>query len=386
MDAVPSPPMDLPAIDNTVGAWLIGTFIGLILQGVGYNQVYHYCCLYPHDSRWLKTWVLLVTAVETANSVVAMHACYYNLVVNYGNTAISTAAPPWYIYSESLSDIVTDLSLVSAPSSTCRLGCRPHATLLRPSNIQAQQTVQTHSHHSGNPSSCIQRLYDRCDSSNMECARCPDHPAVLLAGVHGMRLDPGRRYLADNKFNLHPAMPSRRIHPVRYAACHVMLLTIPPWNISTDSMLDVICMYTVSSGLIVCVSNAMSVAFAVTWPENLIYAGNVMVATKLYSNTFLASLNARQSLANHGVTVVDAETMQFRSHIMKIPTQPDRSLGLRRTGVPLTEHVHGSSITQSDCTAIEMKVMPHDLSASDTVNIPHFAREDSGEKDFIHVS
>ncbi|TFK91587.1 hypothetical protein K466DRAFT_596008 [Polyporus arcularius HHB13444] len=344
--------MDLPAIDNTVGAWLIGTFIGLILQGVGYNQVYHYCCLYPHDSRWLKTWVLLVTVVETANSVVAMHACYYNLVVNYGNTAISTDAPPWSIkLLPAPAGLVAGLTQLFFARRIYKLNKR-----FRPIAIIAGTLVAA---FSGCMIAVTALIWNAPD------ARTTLQYSWLVSTGCGL-------ILAGDTL-----LTTSLIYILR---CH------RGGFIRTDSMLDVICMYTVSSGLIVCISNAMSVAFAVTWPENLIYAGNVMVATKLYSNTFLASLNARQSLANRGVTMVDAETMQFRSHIMKITSQPDRSLGLRRAGVPFTEHVHGSSVTQSDCTAIEMKVMPHDLSASDTVDIPDFARANSGEKDFIHIS
>ena len=76
MDSLSGAPA-LPALDNTMGVWLLGTCFGALyvlllvhalvfmtihlhhgsLQGVQYNQTVRYFRLYPHDPRWLKFWV-----------------------------------------------------------------------------------------------------------------------------------------------------------------------------------------------------------------------------------------------------------------------------------------------------------------------------------------
>ncbi|KAI9056799.1 hypothetical protein FKP32DRAFT_1413252 [Trametes sanguinea] len=44
----------VPALDNTFGALLLGTYGGLILFGVTTHQAYRYFHMYPHDGRMLK--------------------------------------------------------------------------------------------------------------------------------------------------------------------------------------------------------------------------------------------------------------------------------------------------------------------------------------------
>ncbi|EIW57852.1 uncharacterized protein TRAVEDRAFT_48879 [Trametes versicolor FP-101664 SS1] len=80
--ADPSLPM-FPALDNTFGAVLLGTFIGLIIYGLTLHQSYRYVRLYPNDSRALKRLVALVVFLETVTSVLSMHVCYYYLTTHY---------------------------------------------------------------------------------------------------------------------------------------------------------------------------------------------------------------------------------------------------------------------------------------------------------------
>ncbi|OJT15861.1 hypothetical protein TRAPUB_1513 [Trametes pubescens] len=59
----------VPALDNTFGAVLLGTFVGLILYGLTLHQSYRYLRLYPNDSRALKCLVAFVVYALEAFSM-----------------------------------------------------------------------------------------------------------------------------------------------------------------------------------------------------------------------------------------------------------------------------------------------------------------------------
>ncbi|KAI0352125.1 hypothetical protein OH77DRAFT_1592355 [Trametes cingulata] len=75
----------LPSLDNTMGAYMLGTFIGLILYGVCLMQLYRYVRLYPTDTLYIRTLVILVMILETLDVVLPMHTLYYYLVTNYAS-------------------------------------------------------------------------------------------------------------------------------------------------------------------------------------------------------------------------------------------------------------------------------------------------------------
>ncbi|KAI0682313.1 hypothetical protein C8T65DRAFT_750653 [Cerioporus squamosus] len=75
--------LQIPALDNTFGAVLLGTFLSLMLYGMTLHQSYRYYRLYPNDKAWLRGVVSLTIVLETIHMVLACHVCYYYLVTNY---------------------------------------------------------------------------------------------------------------------------------------------------------------------------------------------------------------------------------------------------------------------------------------------------------------
>ncbi|KAI0759602.1 hypothetical protein BD413DRAFT_272328 [Trametes elegans] len=72
----------LPPITETFGAILLGTFVGLILYGLNVHQTIRYLRNFPHDVQRLKSMVIIVFIVDTFHSVFGVHMCYYYLVMN----------------------------------------------------------------------------------------------------------------------------------------------------------------------------------------------------------------------------------------------------------------------------------------------------------------
>ncbi|TBU51503.1 hypothetical protein BD310DRAFT_982546 [Dichomitus squalens] len=83
--AVPTSIPSVPSLDNTFGAVLIGTFLGLILYGLTVHQTLTYFRVYTADAFLLKFMIMCLALLDAGNAVVTMHACYYYLIANYFN-------------------------------------------------------------------------------------------------------------------------------------------------------------------------------------------------------------------------------------------------------------------------------------------------------------
>ncbi|TBU52721.1 hypothetical protein BD310DRAFT_207155 [Dichomitus squalens] len=82
----PVPPLpETPRIslDNSFGAVLIGTFVGLVLYGIILHQVYQYSRMYTLDKIELKLAVYATVILETVHIAFSCHTCYYYLVQGY---------------------------------------------------------------------------------------------------------------------------------------------------------------------------------------------------------------------------------------------------------------------------------------------------------------
>ncbi|TBU39891.1 hypothetical protein BD309DRAFT_1049388 [Dichomitus squalens] len=80
--AVPTSLPSVPSLDNTFGAGLIGTFLGLILYGLTVHQTLTYFRVYTADAFLLKfmaalrsVLLMLLRLLDAGNAVVTMHAC-----------------------------------------------------------------------------------------------------------------------------------------------------------------------------------------------------------------------------------------------------------------------------------------------------------------------
>ncbi|KAH9902502.1 hypothetical protein C8Q73DRAFT_777786 [Cubamyces lactineus] len=77
---------------------------------------------------------------------------------------------------------------------------------------------------------------------------------------------------------------------------------------STDSMIDILIIYTINTGLLTGIFSLLSLIFAIVEPSNLIYVALNMVSTRSYANSVLAVLNSRRSLVERRFAQLDAGT------------------------------------------------------------------------------
>ncbi|KAJ8473038.1 hypothetical protein ONZ51_g8118 [Trametes cubensis] len=254
----------IPALDNTFGALLIGTFVGLIQYGWTAHQCYRYYRMYSADTWILKTLVTAVLVLETFHSVLCMHICYYYLTTNYFNPLALQKG----VWSINLLGVITGAVIITSQSFFLRrvylIGrkFRPLVAfaallLIGELGFSTAVTIDTFLHPSLHTS---------------------DQAWMNSAGV-GMAVLADTILTAALIFSLHRSRTGIQ---------------------RTDSIIDLLIMYAINTGLVTGIMNMLSFVFALAMPNNLIYAGIVIVATKLYANSMMAVLNSRRSLATQG--------------------------------------------------------------------------------------
>ncbi|KAI0357932.1 hypothetical protein OH77DRAFT_1510420 [Trametes cingulata] len=116
----------------------------------------------------------------------------------------------------------------------------------------------------------------------------------------------------------------------------------------TDSMIDILIIYSVNTGLITGVIDLLHTVFAFVRPDDLIYGAFGIIGTKMYANALLAALNSRQSLAAHAyATTVD--TSPFGVSVY----QPAHTLVFNHDVVTTLEATDSVAGTRSECTREE---------------------------------
>ncbi|KAI0364401.1 hypothetical protein BV20DRAFT_862640 [Pilatotrama ljubarskyi] len=283
----------LPALDNTFGAVLLGTFLGLILYGLNLHQSYRYFRLYPADSRILKGLVVAVMFLETVTSIFSMHVCYDYLVTNY----FKPEALLHGIWSINLFPVASGIVMLTSQSFFARrvwlVG--PH---FRPVVIVASVL-------------CIGELGFFIAATS---------EAFIIPTFQGFR-----------KFTWLVSTGSTMAVTADVLLTIALIVVLQRSRTGlkrTDSMIDVMITYSVNTGGLF---NLLSLLFAFIRPGDLIYIGFGIPGVKLYATTLLAALNSRQSLASRGFGI-SCDTSPFGFAESAAP--PSATLGSRRIHAP----------------------------------------------------
>ncbi|EPQ56832.1 hypothetical protein GLOTRDRAFT_92054 [Gloeophyllum trabeum ATCC 11539] len=85
-----------PALDNSLGAILIGVICASALYGLSCLQTFQYLRAYRDDRFYLKALVLILWCLDTLHSAFTCHALYYYAVTMYGNY-LALATANWWV-------------------------------------------------------------------------------------------------------------------------------------------------------------------------------------------------------------------------------------------------------------------------------------------------
>ncbi|KAI0654643.1 hypothetical protein C8Q70DRAFT_925348 [Cubamyces menziesii] len=253
-DSLPLLPQ-APALDNTYGAGLIGTAVGLMLFGLTVHQVYRYFRLYPTDPRYIKIYVVVLLILETFHIVISLHTCYFYLITNYLQPG-AFLVPIWSVNTVPLATGVV------AVVSQCFFAHRvwlvgPQLRPLVLISVRLCLTV-TMPH-----CSYVRPLYKSYWSVTWVFSASFGVAIVVDSVLTGTLITILHRSRTGIK--------------------------------RTDSMIDLLIVYSVNTGGSL-IFNILTFTFALVYPDNIIYGGFAIVTAKLYANSVLAALNARKSL------------------------------------------------------------------------------------------
>ncbi|KAH9846319.1 hypothetical protein C2E23DRAFT_597098 [Lenzites betulinus] len=226
----------VPALDNTFGAVLLGTFVALILYGVTLHQAHQYYRTYPDDRRALKSLVVFIVVLETATAILSMHVCYYYLVTSFFNPP-ALQKGEWTI---NLFPVASGVLMISSQSFFARrvwlFGGRISKLLVAFAGVL-----------------CIAEMGFFIAAST---------EAEIIPTFAGFR---SRTWLVSTG-------------------------TTRTGIKCTDNMIDTLILYSVNTGLITGILNLFSLLFAYTHPADLIYIGFGIPGTKMYATTLLAAV------------------------------------------------------------------------------------------------
>ncbi|KAI0323795.1 hypothetical protein GY45DRAFT_518824 [Cubamyces sp. BRFM 1775] len=253
----------IPSLTPTYGSILIGTALALILYGLTLHQAYRYARLYPTDPTWLKYYVTVLVIMDTLQSVLSTHTCYWYLVTNYFN--------PTHLYTG-----VWSLNMLSVVQCSAIVIC------------QCFYTRQVYI--------LIKAPYK--------------YIVVLVAVVMGTIgtgasiADSAEAFIQPNfaEYQKFLWLVAVSFGPV--IATDIMLTSILVFTLHrsrtgfkrTDSLIDTLILYSICTGLITDLFGIVTFILALVLPNDLIWVGVSLVTTKLYVNCVLAALNTRKSI------------------------------------------------------------------------------------------
>ncbi|KAI0353653.1 hypothetical protein OH77DRAFT_1522224 [Trametes cingulata] len=258
-------------LDNTYGAFLLGTFVSLILYGVSVLQLYRYARLYPRDNAYIKLLVAAVMILNTVHTIFSMHTwlkedSYHYLVTYYFNPGVASLG----VWSLDLTPAIAVLAalffarrvyligkgfrVVSVLASLCFLGSVGCSIAMSVNSFKLNQLLDfIHQSH-------------KITSAAVMLASCADAflSSAILCALYWGRDNPAR---------------------------------------SGSSKFDVAVLYILHTGLLTGLVQLFSGIMAIYWPARLIWAASLLVAIKLYAITLLSVLNSRKLFISCGVEI-----------------------------------------------------------------------------------
>ncbi|KAJ7910499.1 hypothetical protein B0H13DRAFT_1714367 [Mycena leptocephala] len=245
----------IPKFDNTLGALLVGGLVATALWGVTCVQTFTFFMGGTADRGSQKALVCTLI-LDTFDTVLNCHILYYYLVTNY-LVPEAIVFPVWsiivHVAATSLSNFIVRRYILSLtiylPLTSCVTACL-HAVSISVLTIRRSRfTMKT--------------FLDLVGLSNL------------------MYLN----FAAGTSSDLSVAL----------ALCYLLRGSRTGFQ-RTDSLIRVLMMYTVNTGLIVAIDATAGMFAFVFMPHNLIFLGFYLLLSKLYLNSYLAILNVRQNL------------------------------------------------------------------------------------------
>ncbi|KAG9082179.1 hypothetical protein FRC06_005185, partial [Ceratobasidium sp. 370] len=239
-------------LDDTFGATYIGVVLSTFFYGILTLQTYIYWVRYVHDSRFDRLFVVALWVIDTLQLIFICHMQYWYVVENFANP-VALQYNNWSFNMEvGLTAIITFMGLISFTQLGFGLGCFGMVWVLK----MWQQFIE----------------YRWLVAGWLASAALCD---VLIV------------------YMLSTALMTQRTGFGR-----------------TDALIDKLLRYTINTGLLTSII-AITDLIAFCTMNNLVHLCFNFILGKLYTNTLLATLNAREVTPPENVVHVESGSYQL---------------------------------------------------------------------------
>ncbi|TBU26430.1 hypothetical protein BD311DRAFT_762620 [Dichomitus squalens] len=272
MNPSSGPIPDGQPLETTIGALLIGTFLGLVLFGIAAHQAWRYF-IFGTDTKLLRGWVSSIMIMETLHSVFCMHMCYHFLMESHSHTGILTGR----VWSGNMLGIFTGLIILLCQSFLSRyvlhFWTRHGWSIVFPALVLSlgQFALVT-------AATVLLYLWPAdLDTFAIRLLNCTHSALAVAANV------------------------------ILAVAFSYRLLSQRTGFQKTGSVIRLLILYTIHGGILIFMMALVSLIVTFVLPKSQIFTAIDIAATKIYTNMLLAIINARSNndadtqATNHGV-------------------------------------------------------------------------------------
>lgn len=247
---------------NTLGALLLGALLAVFLSGIVSMQVFVYYRLYPNDRFRIKSTVTVVWFLDLIHTVMICIANWLYLILHFGN-GVAAQRILWPIsVTIALTAVVTFLVHIFFAHRVYSLSKRS-LFIAGPIGFLALLRVV----------------------SAMSCT------AQMVRDGTWQKFGQGSAWLFTTGLTISAVLD----FIIALALIVHLQRSKTGWH-SMDQIIDSIVLYTVENGLITSIFAVLSLICWVTMKNNLVFLALHFAISKLYANSFLATLNARKTL------------------------------------------------------------------------------------------
>ncbi|KAF8553856.1 hypothetical protein OG21DRAFT_1182638 [Imleria badia] len=247
---------------------LIGTFLGLILYGVTCIQAFFYFRTYEHDSWRLKMTVAVLVVLETTHAAMSMWVIDDYLVAHYGNVQALTSAT-WSSTSTYTLGLLIDFYVYLYFTWRIWLFTRSIWIVVLMSALSISRTVI----------SILATVFSvlKPTWSNY----LTSYKALILAG--------NVLFIVGDTFSA----TTMAYHLTKFKSWSHELPRSRPRRI--DVLLNRLLIFAVATGALTSLVDLIALVLTLSQPHSLAFLSAILVQTRLYANSLLASLNIRNA-------------------------------------------------------------------------------------------
>ncbi|KLO04985.1 hypothetical protein SCHPADRAFT_947285 [Schizopora paradoxa] len=271
----------VPVLDNTFGALFLGVVLAMGLWGASTVQMYYYYDQYPRDAWSMKALVITVWSLDTAHQGLITHSAYNYLIRNYFNPAHLLV----------LEKTLLDMVLLNAIICQIVQGF----FIYRAWRLSRHNLVLV----------TFLSLFSLGQSLSILIYYIKSFNFKTLAQLSDL-------FILEKVLNVFGVVSDFSI-----AGTLIFLLqrSRTGWK-TTDSIVNRLILFSINTGAVTSLCAIFALIFVSVYPNTFIYITFYMLISKMYTNSLLATLNARSSVRGRGNSEDSASTS---IHLSRMP-------------------------------------------------------------------